>query len=124
MIPVLVVEDDGATREMLRDLLEEEGYHVTTAPDGRVALPRLWMTDAPLVVLLDQRMPGLTGSEVVEVYFQAGAPTRPREFIVLTASPDQVATSRNGRVPVVGKPFHLEALLEAVARAAARLEAQ
>jgi PleD family two-component response regulator len=38
MTHVLVVDDDGPTREMLRDVLEDEGYDVATAADGLAAL--------------------------------------------------------------------------------------
>jgi CheY-like chemotaxis protein len=121
MVQVLVVEDDGLTREMRRDVLKLEGYHVITAPDGCAALAHLWMTATPLVVLVDERMPGLTGSQLVEAYLGAGVPTAQREFILLTASPRAIVTSLNGRLPVVGKPFKLETLLEAIVKAAVRL---
>jgi DNA-binding response OmpR family regulator len=82
------------------------------------------MTSTPLVVLVDERLPGLAGTKVVETYLQASSPTSRGEFILLTKSPEQVHTSLNGRLPVVEKPFHIEALLAAVAAAAARLNAR
>jgi CheY-like chemotaxis protein len=124
MTHVLVVDGDAAMRAMLRDVLEEEAYHVTTAPNGPAALAHLWVSDRPLVVLLEARLPGLTGTQVIDTYL-AGAQTNRREFIILTASPETVLdTSLNGRVPVLVKPFNLDTLLEAVAQAFARLEAR
>lgn len=120
MTHVLVVDDDDSVRETLRAALEDDGYDVTTAPDGHAALAHLRMADTPLVVLIDERMPGLSGTEVVETYL-AGAPTSRREFILLTGSLDTVPVALNGRVPVLAKPFNLDALLDAVATASGKL---
>ncbi len=122
MTRILVADNDNDMRAMLRELLEDAGYQVAEAADGRAVLAHLRLTDAPMVVLLDQRMPSLTGAEVVDLYLQAGNPTTPREFIVLTGNPERVKTALNGRVPVIAKPFELETLLDAVAAAAARLQ--
>jgi CheY-like chemotaxis protein len=109
---------------MLRDVLEDAGYTVTTAPTGPAALAHLRMADTPLVVLLEAHVPMLTGTQVVETYLE-GAQTNRQEFIILAASPETVPhTALNGRVPVLAKPFSLDTLLEAVAQAAERLEAQ
>jgi CheY-like chemotaxis protein len=124
MTHVLVVDGDAASRAMLRDVLEEEGYEVTTASNGPAALAHLWASDTPLVVLLEARLPMLTGTQVLAAYL-AGAQTNRREFVFLTATPDAVPdTSLNGHVPVLAKPFHLDALFQAVAQASARLEAR
>jgi CheY-like chemotaxis protein len=82
------------------------------------------VSDTPLVALVDERMPGLTGTQVIETYL-AGAETNRQEFIVLTASPDTVPdTSLPAQLPMVSKPFGMDTLLEAVAQAATRLEAR
>lgn len=61
----LVVEDDALTREMLRRLLEKEGWSVTEAENGRVALE--CMEEAkPTFILLDLMMPEMNGFEFVE----------------------------------------------------------
>ncbi len=60
---VLVVEDDDDLRHMLWVLLEQRGWVVEEAPDGETALAR-WSSDPNRIVLLDQRMPGLSGLEV------------------------------------------------------------
>lgn len=60
---VLVVEDDDDMRHMLWVLLEQRGWVVEEAPDGETALAR-WSSDPNRIVLLDQRMPGLSGIEV------------------------------------------------------------
>ena len=61
---VLVVEDDQLTREMLRHALEKEGWAVTEAENGRIALERL-AEMRPVVILLDLMMPEMNGFELV-----------------------------------------------------------
>jgi signal transduction histidine kinase/DNA-binding response OmpR family regulator len=59
---VLVVEDDPATRGLLRRLLEREGWEVAEAENGRVALERLGSV-TPGIILLDLMMPEMDGFE-------------------------------------------------------------
>lgn len=61
---VLVVEDDHDLRVMLRALLENEGYAVLTAAEGRAALVHL-DTIVPDLILLDLRMPLMDGWELI-----------------------------------------------------------
>ncbi|MDQ5853027.1 MAG: response regulator, partial [Chloroflexota bacterium] len=61
---VLVVEDDAATREMLRRMLEKEGWTVTEAEHGRAALERI-EANLPALILLDLMMPEMDGFEFV-----------------------------------------------------------
>jgi CheY-like chemotaxis protein len=56
----LVVEDDIDTREMLRRLLEKEGWAVSEAENGRVALEHVAKTP-PGLILLDLMMPDMDG---------------------------------------------------------------
>ena len=60
---ILVVEDDDDMRHTLWVLLEQRGWVVEEAPDGETALDR-WANDPDTIVLLDQRMPGMSGIEV------------------------------------------------------------
>jgi len=61
---VLVVEDDADTREMLQRTLEKEGWTVSEAENGRVALERIAETP-PGLILLDLIMPEMDGFQVV-----------------------------------------------------------
>ena len=80
---VLVVEDDPATREMLRRLLEREQWAVAEAENGRVALDRV-AEDRPALILLDLMMPEMDGFEfVAELHRHAAWRTIP--IIVVTA---------------------------------------
>ncbi|MGD8726542.1 MAG: response regulator [Gemmatimonadales bacterium] len=62
---VLLVEDDEPTRGVMRRVLEQEGWTVTEAPNGRVGLERL-AADRPQLVLLDLMMPEMDGFEFLE----------------------------------------------------------
>ncbi|CAN5713284.1 hypothetical protein BH23GEM9_BH23GEM9_33580 [soil metagenome] len=63
--PVLIVEDDAAAREMLRRILEKDGWRVDEAENGRVALERV-AAATPSLVLLDLMMPEMDGFTFVE----------------------------------------------------------
>jgi PAS domain S-box-containing protein len=63
--PVLVVEDDPDTQEILRRLLEKEGCQVIAAENGRVALERL-AESRPMLILLDLMMPEMDGFQFIE----------------------------------------------------------
>jgi two-component system, NtrC family, sensor kinase len=64
MTKILVVDDEESIRTMMRMTLELDGYEVFTAGDGETALG-LFGDKAPDVVLLDVRMPGMGGIEVL-----------------------------------------------------------
>ncbi len=62
---ILVVDDEPGIRQTLGDILEDEGYRVTGAPDGESALDLLRANHYD-VVLLDVWLPGMDGLEVLE----------------------------------------------------------
>ncbi len=62
---VLVVDDDPGIRDALRMILEYEGYQVLTAADGKTALASL-DADSVDAVLLDIKMPGMDGLEILD----------------------------------------------------------
>jgi CheY-like chemotaxis protein len=64
MINVLVAEDNPVNRELLRELLEVQGYNVIEAADGQEAL-RMIEVDHPEILLLDIGMPVLDGFAVI-----------------------------------------------------------
>jgi CheY-like chemotaxis protein len=63
--PVLVVDDDAEVRQLLRRMLESEGFAVVEAENGRVALERL-RGESPSLILLDLMMPEMDGFEFVD----------------------------------------------------------
>ncbi len=64
-IRVLVIDDEEIVRESLSGWLAQDGYHVETAPDGPSALARL-KTERWTVLLVDMKMPGMDGLQVLE----------------------------------------------------------
>jgi signal transduction histidine kinase/CheY-like chemotaxis protein len=62
--PVLLVEDDPATREVTRTILEKEGWKVSEAENGRVALECMEL-ERPRLIVLDLMMPEMDGFEFV-----------------------------------------------------------
>ncbi|MFP6633651.1 MAG: response regulator [Planctomycetota bacterium] len=88
---VLVVEDDSATREMMRRTLEKEGWSVIEAENGRIGLERL-AEAKPDLILLDLMMPEMDGFEFVS-HLQADADNRSIPIVVVTAK-DTTAEER------------------------------
>src|SRR5436305_4203254 len=121
---VLVIDDDEAAREILVELLGRIGFHAFAAADGRTGLE--WLAGAaapPQAVLLDLRMPGLDGFEVLHRYRSEGG-TAP--VIALSAMDEKeavVKAMRLGASDYLVKPIEPEELKEAIdrCRAASRL---
>ena len=95
---VLVVDDESANRDLLRQILEPVGFNVLLADGGQQAL-ELARSETPDLVLLDLMMPGVSGFEVVEG-LRGIASTRAVPIIVLTAKDltDDDKAQLNGRV--------------------------
>ena len=81
--PVLIVDDDEATRGVLRRMLEGEGWPVVEAEDGIAALDRIADVE-PALVLLDLMMPEMDGFEFLEV-LRGKNECRTVPVVVLTA---------------------------------------
>ena len=78
---ILIVDDEPVTRKSLGDILRLEGYNVTAAPNGQAAVEYVRTHHVDLM-LVDLRMPGMDGLEVVQVVNQLAPDT---EIILLTA---------------------------------------
>jgi DNA-binding response OmpR family regulator len=78
---VLVVDDEPVARQSLSDILKLEGYNVAAAPNGQIAVEYI-RTHAVELVIVDLRMPGMDGLEVIQVINQISPET---EVILLTA---------------------------------------
>ena len=72
---VMVVDDEPRMCDVLRRVLEKEGYRVITALDGETALG-LIKENKPDVILLDLLMPGINGREVCHRLRELSTPTR------------------------------------------------
>jgi len=105
---VLVVDDEPIIREILAEVLVEEGYRVHCAADGQEALD-LVDAEMPDVIVSDVRMPRVHGLELVERLRNAGHAV-PVVFISAHYVGDDVSGVR-----FVGKPFDLDHITAAVA---------
>ncbi len=126
-VRVLLLEDDGDTREVLQLLLcAEEGFHLETSADVSTCLDRLQSAAAEGraydVLLLDLLLPdGRSGAEVIEAA-QARHDTPLPAVVVCTAlAESHVQTYRPlldaVGARVVGKPFDADALMDALRQA-------
>lgn len=113
-LPVLVVDDDEAIRNLVVRVLRRERYETAEAIDGAEALEQLRERRFAAVVL-DLMMPIMTGIEVIrylETHDDAGAPC---VIVVTAASERELEQVRSASVrAVLRKPFDLPALLAAV----------
>jgi len=62
---ILIVDDESSQRDLLRGFLANQGYDVLTAADGEEACS-LFSREPIQLAILDHRMPGLTGEEVLK----------------------------------------------------------
>ena len=121
---VLVIDDDGNMRTLLRLLFEHRGYQVLLAPDGEIGMS-LAEGGRPDIILLDVAMPYRNGLEVY-LDLQNNPLTADIPLIVcsaaLTQRENQAWYSLPHVMEVMPKPFDINALIariEAVCRAAA-----
>lgn len=111
---ILVVEDDGATRELLQMSLEMEGYAVSLASNGVEGWERL-RAAPPTLVLLDIMMPQMDGAELLGRI--RGEPRLARlPVIVVSAFGAMAGVAASLAQEYVVKPFDLDALLAMIAR--------
>ena len=111
---VLVVDDDPEIRDVVRWLLEDEGWTVETASDGRDALERATRA-RPALIVLDMGLPILSGEEVAmrlhDVYVDP-----PPIIVVIADGRAGEKAARIGAASYLHKPFDVDALARLVRR--------
>ena len=113
---LLVIEDDEDIREGLAALLGVKGYAVVAAAQGLEALERLAGGLAPLVILLDVRMPVMDAAGFLEKK-NADPSLAPIPVLLLTGADDDAGKAAAlGVSGVVRKPIDIEGLLSAIGR--------
>lgn len=109
---VLVVDDDASIRSFVGQALTDEGYEVGQAANGADALAALAFGH-PNLILLDVRMPGVDGWQVLDELRSAAGPQTP--VVVMTASyTGQDRALQSGAQGYLAKPFELSELLDCV----------
>jgi CheY-like chemotaxis protein len=109
---VLLVEDDLTIRDILQDQLEEDGYDVVPATNGKQAIDYLTLdhSSQPDLIILDLMTPIVTGWQVLERL--RGDPGLSRiPVIVVTATSGDKPT---GATTLLRKPFRMAALFDTV----------
>ena len=130
---VLVVDDDPDIRYTLRFLLEAAGYTVFEASDGQPALERLRTHPRGMVVVVDWSMPGMDGAALLRTLAADLSRAMRHAYILVTdrapagADAEQAFPLALARTlppvatQVLSKPYTVDRLLAAVARATTHL---
>jgi CheY-like chemotaxis protein len=109
---ILIVDDHREIRELLGEVLTDDGYRVTVARDGIEGRRLLERGVCPDVILADVMMPGFSGAELVS-WVRDSELHRNVRVVLMSASPLPVALA--GRADAfLPKPFDLVALARAV----------
>ena len=83
---VLVADDERDIRDLLRIVLEDEGYEVVTRANGKETVDFLLAAREPWIVLLDVMMPYLSGLDVCRRLTRWGPRGKQHRIILMTAS--------------------------------------
>ena len=115
MTHILVIEDEDHLAKGIKFNLQAEGYSVTTAPDGNVALETFDSANPPIdLVVLDLMLPGMSGYKVCEVLRQRGAMVPILMLSARTLSEDRTRGFDVGADQYMTKPFELDELLSRI----------
>ena len=119
---ILVVDDDPNVQRLLQYTLKQEGYEVVVASDGTEGF-RLWVSEAPDLILLDVVVPGLDGYQVATKIRSEETANTHVPIIMLTAEREveqKVRGLRAGADDYLIKPFHPAELLARIKSLLAR----
>jgi FixJ family two-component response regulator len=121
---VYVVDDDEAVAHSLRMLLESVGLKVEAFPAAQEFLERVEIASTAACVLLDVRMPGMSGLQLQDALKARGVAI---PIVFITGHGDvrmAVRAVQAGAVDFIEKPFHDQDLLDSIHKALARDTAQ
>ena len=110
MQTALVIDDDSSLRDTVGLMLENDGFRAVLASDGRIGLEQA-LAMKPGLILVDLRMPGISGIEVCQQLRNKGMKT---PLIVLSAVSDEIDKVRLleiGADDYVVKPFSARELM-------------
>lgn len=112
MLRILLVEDETLISLVTSIALEDAGYHVTVAMDGREGL-RIAQQDQPELIINDYMMPRMTGLELIAQLRDAGFE---RPIILATSIPEEGLPERPRYDAYISKPYREAELLALIAR--------
>ena len=113
---VIVIDDDASVRRSLSTMLAREGYAVTLydCADAFLSNP---VVPSPAVILLDMRMPGMTGVGL-QLHLKTLAQNVPVIFVSGDSRPEEIIVAmKQGAVDFLLKPFTAQAMMDVIQRA-------
>ncbi len=120
---ILIVEDEPAVREGVRDWLEEDGYDVECVETGEEALERIKKMEFGIIVL-DLRLPGIDGLQV----FEEAKELRPKtKGVIISAFPSKQSVEKAEKLGILDflpKPFKITDLEKIIRAALGELESK
>jgi len=115
MQTVLVVDDEFGVAEVLQSILEDEGYRVATAINGKQALARL-SEFTPDLIMLDYMMPIMDGAQTLSAIRNNTAFAKVPVIMMSSLEEISVRETCTDYDSFLRKPFRAKAVLQAVAR--------
>jgi two-component system, NtrC family, response regulator AtoC len=116
---ILIIDDEPSLRQTVSTILNEEGYDVLLASDGREGLDKA-LEHEPDMVITDVRMPGMPGMEFLDRYRAEGGEAL---VIVMTAYGSTelaIDAMKKGAYDYIPKPFSADQLVLAIRKAQER----
>lgn len=111
---ILVVDDQFGVRLLIHKVLEESGYNVKAVENGSECLKLAVSLNRPSLILLDNRMPTMTGLQVLSILNQ-DEQAKNIPVIMISAESDIEETARcSGVRDFLSKPLDLNVLLKTV----------
>jgi CheY-like chemotaxis protein len=114
-VKILHVEDSETVAGMVKELLEDQGWHVEMCANGSAALEKISGRDEYDLLLLDYDLPGVNGLELInrarELDHRCDTP-----IVVLAGSPVEAAARKAGADVFLQKPQDISSLVETITR--------
>lgn len=112
---ILVVDDDHDLCQTIRFMLEEEGFLVRTAADGREAVEQA-LAFQPALIILDMALPLLNG-EAVATHIRAHYGTTVPIVLITADGHAEIKSRQVGAIAFLRKPFDFDELIQVVQQA-------
>jgi CheY-like chemotaxis protein len=114
MKKIIFAEDDPSIRDVVKLILEKEGYDIQTLDNGSTLLANSY--ELPDLYILDKRMSGVDGMDICK-YLKSQPSTAHIPVIMLSASPDIFRQAKEGCADgALEKPFKMQDLKDIVAK--------
>lgn len=113
MSRVLVVDDEFDITEVLKEVLEDDGYQVNSCSNGKEAIDYLKSHKIPDLVIVDVMMPFVSGYEVIR-YIRTNESLKSLPVILMSAIPPTLEQKSIGWDLFLRKPFELATFSNAV----------